>query len=173
MPTYLNIGCGYDVRPGWTNLDRAALPGVDVVHDIAKLPLPFPADNFDFILCQDVLEHFDAATLLFELWRILKERGKLHIRVPHFTSAAAYGDPTHKSYYSSGTFAFFVKGGNDRPYYFDRAYSRMENLRIHFGPKLYRPIEWLVNTTPRMQWIYESSPLRIFPAANIEVDLIK
>jgi hypothetical protein len=31
----------------------------------------------------------------------------------------------------------------------------------------------MVNRSDRMQQLYEASPLRNFPAANIEVDLIK
>ena len=30
----LNLGSGTHIRKGWINLDRSALPGVDVVHDI-------------------------------------------------------------------------------------------------------------------------------------------
>jgi len=52
----LNLGCGADIRPDCVNLDRASLPGVDVVHDMSQLPLPFSADRFSHIVCQDVLE---------------------------------------------------------------------------------------------------------------------
>jgi predicted SAM-dependent methyltransferase len=53
----LNLGCGTDIRAGWINLDRSALPGVDVAHDLEQLPLPFPSESFDYVLCEDVLEH--------------------------------------------------------------------------------------------------------------------
>jgi hypothetical protein len=49
----------------------------------------------------------------------------------------------------------------------------LQNLRIEFGPKAFKPISWMVNRSDGMQQFYEASPLRIFPAANIEVDLIK
>ena len=35
----LNLGCGTEIKKGWVNLDSVALAGVDVVHDIEKLPL--------------------------------------------------------------------------------------------------------------------------------------
>ncbi|MBI4571568.1 MAG: hypothetical protein HY723_06420, partial [Chloroflexi bacterium] len=33
-PRRLNVGCGDDLLPDYVNLDMAALPGVDVVHDL-------------------------------------------------------------------------------------------------------------------------------------------
>jgi predicted SAM-dependent methyltransferase len=45
----LNLGCGKDIRKGWTNLDCVNLPGVDIVHNINYLPLPFNDNEFDEI----------------------------------------------------------------------------------------------------------------------------
>jgi SAM-dependent methyltransferase len=168
----LNLGSGTDIRAGWVNLDRSALPGVDIVHDIEQLPLPFPSDSFDYVLCQDVLEHIDYIPLLRDIWRIMRTGGTLHIRVPHFTSSNAYGDPTHKRLFNSDTFGFFV-AGNSRSYYFDFSFARMEASRIHFGPRAYLLLDWFVNLSRRTQTFYETSPLRVFPASNVEVDLVK
>src|SRR5262245_27370471 len=67
----LNLGCGNDTRPGWVNLDVAALPGVDTIADISKCrtePLPFPSETFDEILASHVLEHIqDILPLMSEL----------------------------------------------------------------------------------------------------------
>ena len=46
-----------DVRIGFINLDRIAYPGVDVVHNIEDLPLPFPDNYIDGILARDFFEH--------------------------------------------------------------------------------------------------------------------
>lgn len=48
----LNLGCGTDIRSGWVNLDSAELPGVDVVHDLDRLPLPFEEGRFSLIECR-------------------------------------------------------------------------------------------------------------------------
>ena len=45
MMKKLNLGCGTDIKKGYINLDVAKLDGVDVVHDINRLPLPFK-ENF-------------------------------------------------------------------------------------------------------------------------------
>ncbi len=53
----LNLGCGRDIRDGYTNLDYVEYPGVDVVHNWDNLPLPFSDGHFNHILMLDVLEH--------------------------------------------------------------------------------------------------------------------
>lgn len=37
----LNLGCGNDIREGWVNLDINKKEGVNVVHDLNEVPLPF------------------------------------------------------------------------------------------------------------------------------------
>lgn len=69
-PPRLNLGCGTDIRRGFVNLDHCDLPGVDVVHDLQKLPLPFEDSSFELIICRDILEHLDYIPLLEEIHRI-------------------------------------------------------------------------------------------------------
>jgi SAM-dependent methyltransferase len=176
----LNVGCGDDVRPGYVNLDVAPLPGVDVVHDLADLPLPFEDSRFTEIVCQDVLEHVDVVAVLRDLHRTLRPQGRLHVRSPHFTSRAVYLDPTHRTAFSVETFEFFVRGGGftERSYYFDFHFSWIERARITFHRQRYQPwnyvVEPLINFTPGLAAYYESTFLaRLFPAANVEVTLVK
>lgn len=65
-------GCGHDIREGWINLDISPIEGVDVVHDINKLPLPSENGSMDYILCQDVLNTSNTYRQPEELHRILK-----------------------------------------------------------------------------------------------------
>ena len=183
----LNLGCGTDIRKGWINLDSARLPGVNVVHDIEKLPLPFANEEFDAILAQDVLEHVEYIPVLKDLHRIVKKGGSLTIRVPHFTSKNNFIDPTHKKLFSVNTWDFFVKNTltpnphleKERAYYFDFVFDRMPRRRITFekSSRIFfynRFCEWFFNFSPRMQSFYESTGLsREFPAENIVVELRK
>lgn len=169
------------MKNGWVNLDSADLPGVDVVHDVENLPLPFDNDQFDQIRCDNILEHVEYIPTLKDLHRILKPGGQLTIRVPHFTSRNNYVDPTHKKRFSIETLDFFVDESSvarEKGYYFDFHFSKMNQRKIKFLKKgLFWPnrlIEPLVNYSPKTQFLYESSCLcRLFPANDIVVELVK
>jgi SAM-dependent methyltransferase len=172
----LNLGCGTDIRPGCVNLDRAALPGVDVVHNLDVLPLPFAERQFDHIVAKDVLEHVDYVNVLRELHRILKPGGTLFIQVPHFTSVDNYIDPTHRHRFSVRTFDFFVSDGrSERAYYFDFSFASVAARRLTFfrGPLLWDYLlQPLVNSHRKLQKYYELTFLsRLFPAQNLELTL--
>ena len=108
----LNLGCGIDIRPGYVNLDKVKLPGVDVVHDLERPPYPFPDAAFDEIVARDVLEHLrDTVKVMEELWRILRPGGILRVRVPHGRSMNFLHDPTHVSAFTEETFGYFAPSG--------------------------------------------------------------
>jgi SAM-dependent methyltransferase len=179
-PAKLNLGCGTDIRPGYVNLDSAALPGVDVVHDVEQLPLPFGDESFDEILCLSIIEHLDYVPVLRDLHRILRPGGSLHITGPHFTARNFFVDPTHKSAFSIDTFQFFVSDGAfaEREYYFDFHFSRLARAEILFiktGVEFWNHgVEPLVNRSPAMQRFYEATFLsRLFPASEVAVTLVK
>lgn len=180
MSERLNLGCGTDVRHGWVNLDVAPLPGVDVVHDLGTLPLPFEDARFDHVIAKDVLEHLDYVPVLRELHRILRPGGRLEVTSPHFTSAAAWIDPTHRTAFSIDTLQFFARQGKYglRSYYFDFAFERVERAHIVFHRYRGQPwnylVERAVNARPSAQTYYEETFLsRLFPAANVEVTLVR
>lgn len=179
-PKKLNLGSGTDIRPGYVNLDIADLPGVDVVHDLADLPLPFEDGTFDEVLCKDILEHVDLVATLRELHRITRPGARLHIVSPHFTSPAVWIDPTHRMGFSIDTLRFFVATDRyaGRSYYFDFTFAAVESARIVFHRYRWQPwnylIEPLVNASPHIQRYYEETALsRLFPAGNIEVTLVR
>ncbi len=176
----LNLGCGTDVRAGYVNLDVAPLPGVDVVHDLDVLPLPFEDEAFDEIVCQDVLEHVDLVGVLRECHRILRPGGAIHVQSPHFTSPSVHIDPTHRRAFSVETLDFFAARGRfgSRGYYFDFHFATMTSARITFHSYRWQPwnylVEPLVNGSPAAQRFYEETFLaRLFPAANVVATLVK
>lgn len=80
----LNLGCGKDYKKGWVNVDFDKNVKADEYFDLAK-PFPLKKSGFDYILLQDVLEHFTkeaAKSLLKECRKVLSVRGRIEIRVP-------------------------------------------------------------------------------------------
>lgn len=176
----LNLGCGNDIREGYVNLDRASLPGVDVVHDLNKLPLPFKDDQFDYVLCKDIIEHLEYIPVLAEIHRIMKPGGILDIRVLHFTSRMNFTDPTHRKQFSVATFQFFTDKNTvapDRRYYFPFHFSEVIETKIVFEKRwmLYNHfVEFLVNLNDKTQRFYEATGIsRLFPAGGLNVKIRK
>mgnify|MGYP001579719303 CR=1 FL=1 len=171
----LNLGAGkLDIRKGYINLDKTNYPNIDVVWDLNTLPLPFEDNQFEEILAYSILEHVNYVPLMDELHRILESGGILRIRTPHFTYVEAYTDPTHVNHFSYLTF-FYFKKGLAREYSFCK-FSDFGG-KITFQKRLIFPwnyiLEWFVNLGEWSKKLYEKTPLRIFPAANLEVWLRK
>jgi SAM-dependent methyltransferase len=98
----LDIGCGAVKVPGSVGLDISADTAADVVHDLDAFPYPIADASFDQILLQDVIEHVREPIRLFEeLHRISRPGARIQMRTPHFSSVLAYGDPTHRHYFSA------------------------------------------------------------------------
>lgn len=109
-PTKLNLGCGRFPKPGFVNVDWVKAPGVDVIHDLTRLPYPFEDSTFERIEADHVLEHLpEVFEVMAELHRLLKPGGELVLRVPHFSRG--FSHPEHKRGFDA-TF----------PYYFDPSF---------------------------------------------------
>jgi SAM-dependent methyltransferase len=97
----LDVGCGSAKWPGAVGVDISADTDADVVHDLDVRPYPFDDDSFDQILMQDVIEHVaEPVKLMEELHRIGRRGARIQLRTPHYSSVLAYGDPTHRHYFS-------------------------------------------------------------------------
>jgi SAM-dependent methyltransferase len=77
----LYIGGAGRVVEGYVNLDLFALPGVDVAADAEHLP--FPADTFQRVECDAVLEHVrDPVRVMCEVRRVVAPGGYVHLVTP-------------------------------------------------------------------------------------------
>ena len=98
----LDIGCGSAKTPGAVGLDVSPDTDADIVHDLDAFPYPIEDESFDQILLQDVIEHVrDPIKVFEELHRISRPGAQIQLRTPHFSSVLAYGDPTHRHYFSA------------------------------------------------------------------------
>lgn len=104
----LNLGSGQDYRQGWCNVDYYYEPA-DRKFDLAQYPYPIKESSVDEILASHILEHLPDTVRAMEEWhRILKPRGKLTIRVPHYSHLDAYSNPTHRRYFTSSSMDYFT-----------------------------------------------------------------
>lgn len=130
----LNIGCGKTRIPGSIGVDVVDIENyVDVVHDLNVTPYPFEDNYADEIHLYHVLEHLqEPLKKLEELHRILKPGGKLHIRVPHFSSMGAFSDITHVRPFGYISFDC-LEEGHYHHFYAKCKYKILEKEIKYFG----------------------------------------
>jgi SAM-dependent methyltransferase len=108
----LQLGSGLGtILPGIVNVDINASTKPDVICDLNAKIFPFRENTFDMIVAISVLEHLDDFfAAMGEIHRISKQGASIHILVPHFSSAAAFVDPTHRQFLSARSCDYFIPG---------------------------------------------------------------
>lgn len=121
----VDLGCGKKKVPGAIGVDAKSLPGVDIVHDIGKDPLPFEDGSVDVVYANMILEHVpDLLWTMGDIHRILKNGGILKAKVPYYNSMNAYSDPTHKNFFTEKTFLYFTHDA-ELNYYVDYKFTML------------------------------------------------
>lgn len=178
----LHIGCGRNILSGYLNVDKIKNPGVDKVMDLNKLPYPFPNNTFDEIYADNILEHLDDLdTIMKELHRIMKKKGLLKIKVPHYSQIGAFSDPTHKRFFTYQTFDFYTGDVPDFDYYYDFKFKMKEKkltFLYEYKKGIAKIVLFLIYLIPFL--VYKISPYTyewflksIFPASEIQCTLQK
>jgi SAM-dependent methyltransferase len=145
MTEKLNVGCGDDIKDGWTNLDFVKQSGVNVVHDINKFPWPFKDNTFDEVYCSHILEHVDNfIKVMMEIHRISKKDASIRVRAPHFSCGVSYRDPTHKRVFSYFTFDYFC---NPKTYYkrAETGLFTVQERKLNFTRLAFTPLNYIFN----------------------------
>ena len=104
------LGAGKDSKEGFVNVDRHPFPGVDYICDIAKEKLPFEDNSVEYVYTQDFMEHIPPESKIFvinEIWRVLKNGGKMEHYIPNAGSRNDFGSPTHLSHWNLQQFDHF------------------------------------------------------------------
>jgi SAM-dependent methyltransferase len=162
----LDVGCGSAKIPGAVGLDISADTDADVVHDLDAFPYPLEDASFDEILLQDVVEHVEMPIRLFEeLHRVARPGGRIQLRTPHFSSVLAYGDPTHRHYFSTLAVRSLAEPRFEH-------YTQIRFRVVHVTLDLWLPfrvlgIGLLANRFPEA---YEKYLAFRFPAMNIRAE---
>lgn len=89
-------------------MDRVGLPGVDLVHDLNRIPYPFEDNHFDEVHATHVIEHVDSIlAVMEEIHRICKPGARVTIITPHYSDSISWQDPTHRWHLNSYSFDYF------------------------------------------------------------------
>jgi len=104
----LDLGCGKKKRIGAIGVDHSDRHNADIIHDLNVFPYPFQGDSIDQIFLDNVLEHLDKPiSVMEEVHRIIKSGGVVKVIVPYFRSNWAFIDPTHRTFYTVNSFAYY------------------------------------------------------------------
>jgi hypothetical protein len=105
----LNLGCGFDKKEGFTNIDITKDVNPDVVWDLTKTPYPFKNNSITQIYAKDVLEHIprDKLLIVLEEWyRISKPNAIWEIIVPFYNTRLANANILHFGGFDFTSFDF-------------------------------------------------------------------
>jgi len=163
----LDVGCGARKYAGAVGMDVSGDTAADVVHDLNQVPWPLEDSSFDQLLLQDVIEHLgDLYAVFGELHRVGRPGARVHIRTPHFSSALAYSDPTHRRFLSAAAVRALAEPGFS---HYSAARFRIVRMRLDLWlPFRALGIGALANRYPD---VYERYLAFRFPAMNIRAEL--
>ena len=133
----LHLGCGNSKIQNTVSVDINSKANPDIVWDLNNVPWPIEDNKFDRTIALNVIEHLnDTLKLLKEIYRVSKNNAIINILVPHFSSGAAFVDPTHKSYFSYRTFDYFIKGKDlENEYgFYDEMRFELKKYYIQISP---------------------------------------
>ena len=153
----LDIGCGKHKTPGAVGLDSNPRTDADVIHDLNRVPYPFPDNEFDLIVGNQVIEHLDdVLAVVAELYRIARPGALIRLDTPHYSDIASYTDPTHKHHLTTESFAYFTGQRPDFDFY-SQVRLRPRAIRVTML-KLWRALgfELMVNSCnryPRLRFL--------------------
>lgn len=107
----LDLGCGKKKYPGSVGVDISPESDADVIHDLNVFPYPFKGGEFEYVYADNVVEHLDdVIKVMEELHRITKNGATVKIIVPYWRSVYSCIDPTHKHFFTTMSFDYFVEG---------------------------------------------------------------
>jgi SAM-dependent methyltransferase len=132
-----------------------------IKHDAENIPYPFKNEFFDKIYASHILEHLsnlwiekDKKCVFDELWRILKKKGILIVRVPHPSVCYNWAHPTHKRTCSINSFNFLEKDCEEKytKNNFKILKKELRYNRLGFFGKI---ITKFANKSEKTQYIFE------------------
>ena len=104
----LDLGCGKKKRPGTIGVDYSDRHKADIILDLNVFPYPFENESIDQVYLDNVLEHLNQPMrVMEEVHRICKTGACVKVIVPYFRSVWGFIDPTHRTFYTVDSFAYY------------------------------------------------------------------
>jgi SAM-dependent methyltransferase len=169
----LDIGCGPNNQKNTIGLDIVQHGNVDIIHDLNMFPYPFDDNEFDEVICYNVLEHLDnVIKTMEEVHRISKPNSTVRITVPTPSSFDLWNDFTHKRAFTSKCFDYFVRG--TALFKQNVNQTSFEVVKSEFEKGVHRKYWWdrlLVRGANRYKQLYERRLMYIFQIHFIYFEL--
>ena len=169
----LDLGCGLRKRPGAMGIDVNPRSQADVIHDLNRFPYPFPDNDFDEIICDNIIEHLDDfLKVMEELHRVAKPLALVTIVVPFYSHQQAHTDPTHRHFFGVHSFDYFIDGTANVGFQYSK--SKFTLLSVEFEKELTQR-HWfdrmIVAFANRQKDLYENRLANVFPLRNLTFEL--
>lgn len=166
----LDVGCGRNKFPDAVGIDYAANSTADVMHDLNIFPYPIPDNEFEVILCRNVIEHVpNVVGLMEEIHRVGRSKADVVITTPHFSSLYSYQDPTHVRHLAYDSMEYFVENTRHSNFYSSKRF-RMVVREMDFGRSF--PLSHIARGLFALSHHkYEKHFAWIFPANSISFHL--
>jgi SAM-dependent methyltransferase len=155
----LHLGSGRKYNPNCVNVDLVESTKPDIVHNLDVFPWPLPDDHFQEVWAYDVLEHLDNLILVMEeIHRVCRSGAKVMVTLPHFSSANAFTDITHRHYFSINSFNYFT-GENEFDFYTYKRFKKVSG-EIVFYPTITNKLvhrfarRWPTSYERRWVWVF-------------------
>jgi hypothetical protein len=132
IPSKLNIGCGYDKRVGYLNVDMDPACNPDLLitdNDFSSLP----RQHFDEVFAHDVLEHIrraETGAALVEWADLLQVGGSLVVQTSSILGVAQLLEK-HQNYVDQANFTIYLFGNQAHPGDFHYTGFTEATLKIH------------------------------------------
>lgn len=145
----VQLGSGMGtVLPNVVNVDINPTTSPDIICDLNAKGFPLKENSFDMVVAISLLEHLnDFFSAMGEIHRIAKPGASVHILVPHFSSAAAFIDPTHQQFLSARSCDYFIEGTE-----IEKSYGFYLPYRYRMK-KRYIELAGIWNYLPPLRWL--------------------
>lgn len=168
----LHLGCGNSKKPGAIGVDILAGTHADVIHNLNKFPYPFKSSMFNEIIAENIMEHLEnIPKVMEEIHRISRSGARIKISTGHFSSVDSFTDPTHKHFFTSRTFDYFIPKTDLYKY----QYSKLEykKISVHVGTSNPKSIilKVLLAIINKYLIYYEKRFAFLFPVGSITYEL--